>query len=399
MPKYQTASFYSLFLLIFLVACSDKEENFQVIKPNKGTVMQSSLSEQDFSNLGNRFVDWVEEHQEEDNIPGVAIALVSSQGEERVLTQGFGHRDLENQLPVTPETLFHIGSTHKSMTALLIATLVDEEILDWDTPAIEIDPEFELADADATENVTLQHLLSMRSGIPGQAEDEFDIDNSKAEDIFNYLAEVELLGEPGAVFSYSNLSIALGGYLAVLAVDEEEEDLYQAYGELLQERVLEPIGMNNSTLLASEANRNPHYSRSYIVEAGELVEAETEDFDGDPLAPSGSLKASIKDMASYISTQLNKGIAPNGSRVVSEENLLQTQIPKWGNYAMGWQTDIYQGIKLISHEGSYDNFLSIIGIIPEYNLGFVVLTNSEEAAFDLFEDTPGKLIALIREFN
>ncbi|NEQ69126.1 MAG: beta-lactamase family protein, partial [Symploca sp. SIO2D2] len=105
MPKYQTASFYSFFLLIFLVACSDKEENFQVIKQSQGIVMQSSLSEQDFSNLGNRFVDWVEECQEEDNIPGVAIALVSSQGKERVLTQGFGYRDLENQLPVTPETL------------------------------------------------------------------------------------------------------------------------------------------------------------------------------------------------------------------------------------------------------------------------------------------------------
>ncbi|NER96554.1 MAG: hypothetical protein F6J86_22375 [Symploca sp. SIO1B1] len=63
MPKYKTASFYSLFLLIFLVACSDKEEKFQVIKQNEGTVMQSSLSEHDFSNLGNRFVDWVEERQ------------------------------------------------------------------------------------------------------------------------------------------------------------------------------------------------------------------------------------------------------------------------------------------------------------------------------------------------
>ena len=179
MPKYQTANFYGLFLLIFLVACSGKEENFQVIKQNEGTTMQSSLSEQDFSNLGNRFVNWVEERQEEDNIPGVAIALVSSQGEEIVLTQGFGHRDLENQLPVTPETLFHIGSTHKSMTAFLIATLVDEGIVDWDTSAIEIYPKFELAEANATENVTLRHLLSMRSGIPDQAEDEFDIDNSR----------------------------------------------------------------------------------------------------------------------------------------------------------------------------------------------------------------------------
>ncbi len=359
--------------------------------------MKSTLSEEGLANLSEDFANWVEERQDKDEIPGVAIALISSQKEEAVVIEVFGNRDLKKQLPVTLDTLFHIGSTHKSMTALLIATLVDEGIVNWDAPVIEIDPEFELADADTTETVTLRHLLSMRSGIPDWAEDEFDLDNSDAEDIFAYLAEVELLGEPGEVFSYSNLAISLGGYLAVLAVDPEEEDLYKGYGELLQERILEPIGMEKSTIFASEAKRNPNYSRSYIVEDGELLEAETEDFDGDPLAPSGSLKASITDMASYISTQLNGGVAPNGTRVVSEENLRQTHRPKWGNYGMGWEVSKDEGIEMFAHEGSYDNFLSIIAIIPEYELGFVILTNSEENALDLIEQAPRKLIDLLVE--
>ncbi|MEA5467875.1 serine hydrolase domain-containing protein [Spirulina sp. 06S082] len=371
----------------FLAACSQNTvSNFSEI------AVSASLSDRDLSLLADRVSDWIEARQEEDNIPGVAVALV--QGNEIILQAGFGDRDIAKQRPVTPDTLFQIGSTHKSMTALLIATLVDDGILDWDTPAIAIDSDFELDDPDSTQTVTLQHLLSMRSGIPDDAEDEFDLDNSEAEDVFEYLAEVELLGEPGDVFGYSDLAVSLAGYLAVLAVDEDEEGLYEGYARLLQERVLDPIGMKDSTILTSEAIANPNYSRSYILEDGELLEAETEDFDGDPLAPSGSLKASITDMARYISTQVNRGIAPNGDRVVSEENLLKTWQPKWGSYAMGWEIDEYQGIEVIAHEGSYDNFVSIIGIIPEYNIGFVVLTNCEDTASSLIEETPQKLIEL-----
>lgn len=392
---------YSGLLLIFLSylsACySDQEANLQAKGNNEEITMKSPLSEESFADLSEDFVDWVKERQDKDEIPGVAIALISSQREEVVVIEVFGKRDLKKQLPVTPDTLFHIGSTQKSMTALLIATLVDEGIVDWDTTVINIDPEFELGHADTTETVTLRHLLSMRSGIPDWAEDEFDLDNSEAEDIFDYLAEVELLGAPGEAFSYSNLAVSLGGYLAVLAIDPEEEDLYEGYRELLQERILGLIGMESSTIYASEAKRNPNYSRSYIVEDGELFEAETEDFDGDPLAPAGSLKASITDMASYISTQLNGGISPNGTLVVSEENLQQTHQPKWGNYGMGWEVSRDKGIELLSHGGAYDNFTSIIAIIPEYELGFVILTNSEENALDLIEQAPRKLIDLLVE--
>ena len=218
---------YSGLLLIFLSylsACySDQEANLQAKGNNEEITMKSPLSEESFADLSEDFIDWVKERQDKDEIPGVAIALISSQREEVVVIEVFGKRDLKKQLPVTPDTLFHIGSTQKSMTALLIATLVDEGIVDWDTTVINIDPEFELGHADTTETVTLRHLLSMRSGIPDWAEDEFDLDNSEAEDIFDYLAEVELLEAPGEAFSYSNLAVSLGGYLAVLAIDPEQK--------------------------------------------------------------------------------------------------------------------------------------------------------------------------------
>jgi CubicO group peptidase (beta-lactamase class C family) len=78
------------------------------------------------------FVSFIEQKMESDCIPGVAAAIV--RGDELVFAQGFGMRDIENELPVTPETLFHIASTHKSLTAMMIGTLVDEGLFGWDRP-------------------------------------------------------------------------------------------------------------------------------------------------------------------------------------------------------------------------------------------------------------------------
>ncbi|MGD1850054.1 MAG: serine hydrolase domain-containing protein [Cyanophyceae cyanobacterium] len=358
---------------------------------------QTAMSKGDtIEAIADEFLEQVDAYRQEDQIPGVAIALV--QGNRTVLLEALGSRDLDRNLPVTPDTLFHIGSTHKSMTALLLATLVDDGIVDWDTPVVEIDPDFELRREESTETVTLRHLLSMRSGIPDTAEDGFDLEQSEAEDLFDYVAEVNLLGAPEDAFSYSNLSTSLAGYLAAIAMDEESgQSLYGSYGQLLQNRVLDPIGMSRSTILASTAQRDADHSRSYVFGSGEPQLAESEDRDGDPLAPSGSLKASITDMARYISTQVNGGVAPDGQSVVSTANLRETWQPRWGNYAMGWEVKEIQGISVVSHEGSYDNFLSIIGIIPSHDVGFVILTNSNEAATDLINDAPGLIVELLEQ--
>ncbi|NJN72160.1 MAG: beta-lactamase family protein [Limnothrix sp. RL_2_0] len=389
--------FYSLFACLTFTtffACTEPpaESNELIVQSGEATQLDSEIGA-----IAQEFLEWVEDYQETDEIPGVAVALVK--GDEIILLEGLGDRDVEQGLPVTPDTLFHIGSTHKSMTALLMATLVDDGIVDWDTPAIAIDPAFILETAASTKTVTLRHLLSMRSGIPDDAEDGFAIE-SEAEDLFDYVAEVELLGTPGEVFSYSNLSASLAGYLAVLAMESAGKpvagnSLYEKYGQLLGDRLLTPIGMTRSTILDSRARADSNHSRSYTYEGGELQESDPDDIDGDALAPSGSLKASITDMARYILTQVNNGVDPNGDRLVSEENLQETWQPRWGNYALGWEVNQIQGVQVISHEGSYDNYLSVIGIIPTYDVGFVILSNADDAAEALITDTPDKLVEML----
>ncbi len=329
------------------------------------------------------FSHFVEENREAYQIPGVAVAVV--QNGQIVFVEGFGLRNLENSAPVAPETLFHIGSTNKSVTAFLIATLVDDGLLSWDTPIIEVYPDFELSDADATEEVTIRHLLSMSSGIPDDAEDDFDLENAMAEDVFNVLANTPLLGKPGEKFSYSNLSSAAAGYVGVIAAGKAyNDDLYASYARLLQERVFNPIGMTTATLSVEEAHSNPNMSNSHeFDDDDEVVTAESYDFTGDPLAPAGSIKASVLDMANYMITQVNRGVAPNGTRVVSEANLTETWQPNIDEgggaaYAMGWGVELIEDVEVVSHEGSYDGFTSILALVPQENAGLVVLTNLDD---------------------
>ena len=371
---------------------SDMEESPEVDEAEPTPVSNMTEPAPDADTGGEAWIaaydQFVEDLISDQLIPGAAVAVIYQ--DEIIFAQGYGWRDVENQLPVTTETLFHIGSTNKSMTAMLVATLVDEGLFTWDTPVVEIYPDFALSGA--TETVTFHHLLSMSSGISADAEDDFDIDEGTAEDIFTYIETLDLLAPPGEAFSYSNISASLAGYLAVLAVEEDPESLYDSYAALLTEQVLRPIGMETAVVSVEEAKLNPNYGKSYWVESEEWVEAEPADFIGDPFAPSGIVKANVMEMALYMQTQLNQGVAPNGVQVVSAENMAVMWQPQLEGYALGWQVDTYKGVDVISHEGSFDSYLSVIGFVPELELGYVILTNSEDTGEALLVDAPPYLI-------
>ena len=390
MMKFKMLTLF--FLMIGISACgSDIPTDIEEIEEPIPFVSDVSSDSQ---SLPMAFEEYLQGKMEEDHIPGMAVALVDKDG--IIYAQGFGLRNVERNLPVTQDTLFHIGSTQKSMTAMLIATLVDDGYFEWDTPVIKIMPDFELSAPEATQQVTFRHLLSMRAGISEDAEDEIDPDGS-FEDLLDATAESEILDLPGKVFEYSNLSASLAGYLGALAVDEDTEDLHAAYAKLLKERILTPIGMSTATIYLSEAQNSENFAYSYALSSdNEPVLTETYDVEGDILAPSGSLKASATEMGLYIQTQLNRGLAPNGMRVVSEQNLTETWKPYLEDYAMGWESKTHQGITLIVHEGAYDDFMSVIGFMPDENLGFVILINSEETGA-ITEEAPLILAELLSE--
>ena len=97
-------------------------------------------------------------------VPGLAIAIVKNG--EVILAEGFGLRDVEKKLPVTPKTLFAIGSCTKAFTTFVMGTLVDEGKLDWDKPVRTYIPELRMHDRVASELITPRDLVTHRSGLP-----------------------------------------------------------------------------------------------------------------------------------------------------------------------------------------------------------------------------------------
>jgi CubicO group peptidase (beta-lactamase class C family) len=342
------------------------------------------------------FQDYLTARMDAEHIPGLAYALILPGSE--IFAEGLGLRDMENKLPVTARTLFHIGSTQKSMNAMMIAAMVDLGYFDWDTHVADIFPNFELSSANYTGQVTMVHLLSMTSGIPDYAEDDLELDGASQADVLDAVAGTDLLFSPGGVFSYSNLSATVAGYAAGYAWTGKDVDLVGGYAEALIELVLEPIGMESASFSVSEARNSEDFSYAYVMPDGRNAErAESYDLDRDPLGPSGTLKISVLDMAKYVATQLNEGVAPNGNRVVSAENLRMTWEVQLEGYALGWDRVSYGNTAVIFHTGAFDNFVSVIGFLPDLDIGLVLLVNSEDAGYALSEDAIYDLVDFVSD--
>ena len=111
--------------------------------------------------------------------------------------------------------------------------------------------------------------------------------------------------------------------------------------------------------------------------------ADQADQDDDALAPSGSLKAGAREMGLYMQMLVNRGVTPDGTRIVSEKSLAEMWTPLLESYGLGWEMAKVDGQRLVSHTGAFDGFVSVIGLLPEEGVGFVLLVNDEEGGGDL----------------
>lgn len=340
-------------------------------------VMPSELTEEQFAELES----YIETSMETFHVPGAAIAIV--QNGEVVYTGGFGVRDLESEEAVDADTLFMIGSTTKSMTTLALAVLVDEGVISWDTPVVDILPEFALSNMDIIESIRVRDLVNNTSGVPRYDLPLF-IRALTPEDVFTALATIPMTAQPGEQFGYSNQMVAAGGYIAALAAGATYgEDVFETYVDLIQTRVFDPLGMNDSTFDfdAALADENHAMPTAYDLVTEEMVSIpiDVERF-ALSVAPAGAVWSNVNDMAKYMQMQLSHGVAADGTRIVSEENLMQTQtgtILVGGNtyYAMGWMIEAYKGQSLIQHGGNTSGFTSDFAFLPDANLGVLVLSN------------------------
>lgn len=320
------------------------------------------------------------------NVPGAAVAVV--QGGKISYAEGFGQRNVQTGEPVTTETVFRVGSTTKSMTAMLVATQVDEGLFGWDTPVVDLVPSFSLPNEALTQRVRVHDLMGMGTGL----EDGLSYlywQQPSAQILFDTLVDSPVIGELGKVFYYNNQMYATAGYLAPLVTGVPYGQLPEAYAALMQERIFGPIGMK-----AAITEDPSVVSDNYAVGHETTVLSGPESLSTMPnqllsaVAPAGSTATDVVSMARYLITQLNEGAAPDGTRVVSAENLARTWVPQtplpapasagvdFEGYAMGWVALNYNGVEIRNHSGGTGGFRTDMLFVPEADLGVVVVTNS-----------------------
>jgi CubicO group peptidase (beta-lactamase class C family) len=330
----------------------------------------------------------------ERGVPGAAVAVV--QGGEVAFLQGFGVRQLGRPEPVTADTLLRIGSVTKSFSSMLAATLVDAGRLGWETPLVDLLPDFAVADPALTPRLTVADAFSAASGLPRRDwEFIFNAHALTPERVVAEMARLPLTAPYGEKYQYSNQMVAAGGWAAAVADAGSPNDLGQAYAIALRARVLNPIGMARSTLALAEAVAGDDYAAPHAADIGGAPRALPllEDDWVVAAAPSGALWSSAREMARYVQTELARGLGPGGGRVVSAANLERTWAPGVAfpppaagtppelatlaqHYGLGWVVGAYGGQRLVWHAGATLGFHSRVSFLPEADLGVVVLTNA-----------------------
>lgn len=320
------------------------------------------------------------------NVPGSAVALVENG--EIVYAKAFGVRNVETGAPFTTRTAYRVASNTKSMTSMMIATLVDEGVLDWDTLAIEIYPEFKLPTDELTHSTSVRELLGMGTGIGSNILTPH-WDEYSAIELLSALATEPVLSEKGQFF-YNNEVYASAAYVATIAAGNASANLLDAYKSLMQARVFNPIGMDSTVIADDPASVSNNYATSYSfsVAGGPRALEEVPVGAIGPAAPVGGVITNVTDMARYLITQLNEGVTPDGVRVVSAEALTETWHPQtmvtgidpWltppAGYGMGWIEEHYGDVRILRHGGGIDGFASEMALLPETKIGIVILSNS-----------------------
>ncbi len=314
-------------------------------------------------------------------VPGAAVAIV--QGGKVVYERSFGVRELGAQTPapITPQTLFLVASITKPMTTMMEATLVDAGVFAWDTPVTRLLPSFALGDADVTRKVALWHMSCACTGMPRQdLEDLFEYGDVTPEARIASMKSMKPTTGFGETFQYSNLMVAAGGFAAAHAF-APGRSLGDAYAAAMRAKIFTPIGMTSTTLdFAAVARADHAMPHALAIDGTPRSMPLAIERDVVPIAPAGGVWTNVRDMERYVMTELAGGVAPGGTRVVSEANLGERRKPRvrvdeHDQYGLGLDVGTFHGLPTIGHDGGAFGYGTTMFMLPEQGVGIIVFTN------------------------
>jgi CubicO group peptidase (beta-lactamase class C family) len=321
------------------------------------------------------FDEFVAEVMKEAKVPGLAVAVVHDG--QVILSKGYGQRNVAEQLPVTSQTLFAIGSITKSFTAAGLGMLVDEGQLDWDQPVRKWLADFQVKDPIASEHMTPRDLVTHRSGLPRHDLIWYGSPFSRRE-LYGRLRYLEPSKEFRSTFQYNNLMFMTAGVLI-------EQVSGTTWENFLRQRILEPLSMTRSNFSVADSQKADDYALPYDASGDEVKLVPFRNIDA--MGPAGSINSSVDEMIRYVQFHLAKGKVGDAQRlsVASAEAMQTPQMVTAGSppfeelghssYGLGLMISTYRGHKMVEHGGGIDGFISKLSFMPTKKIGVIVLTN------------------------
>ncbi|WP_344203231.1 serine hydrolase domain-containing protein [Aeromicrobium alkaliterrae] len=326
-----------------------------------GAAMAGSARSTNDATSADRLDAFVRDQMQRADVPGAAYAVVGPEGvrlEGTFGTDGAGD-------PVTAATPFLWGSVAKPVAATLVVLLADDGLLDLDDLVVEHLPEFRAADPAVSDRITVRHLLEQTSGIPDLLTLTDRYDDHRPSDVVAELSDVDLVGDPGKNHVYSSVN-----YLVLAAVVEEVTS--RPFADVLDERLLEPVGASSAVTGVVDEGRLPPGHR-YV--AGRAVPFTTQI---DPAGTAyGYLGGDLHDLAAFAQASL-----PGGPLLTDDERTRLTDpAVETGDdsaYGLGWRTWEVPGTgdPMVWHSGAVPGYQASIVLLPDRDEAVVVVQNA-----------------------
>lgn len=314
------------------------------------------------------------------NTPGFAIAIV--QKDQIVYAKGFGFKDVENQVPVTENTLFAIGSSSKAFTSAVLGVLRKEEKIDFDARPGKYIPELRFYEPWMNEQIIVKDLMAHRTGLPRHDFSWFMFPSESKSELIKRIEFQEPFTGLRQQWYYNNWMFFLQGEIGARLTGKSWE-------QNVKELFFDKLGMTRSNFRIPEMKKDADKSFGYSVE----LDGKTKRMDYYNIAamgPAGAINSSVSEMSNWLITWINGGKF-KGEQIIPEDYVKEAMSAQmvvgagtpskehpdvqFSNYGYGWFLASYRGHYRVEHGGNIDGFSANAAFYPTDSLGIVVLTN------------------------
>lgn len=310
------------------------------------------------------------------SVPGLAVGVVYK--DKLVYARGFGVREVGKSEPVDADTVFQLASVSKPIASTVVAELVGEGKINWDSKISELDPQFKMFDPWVTSQITIRDFFAHRSGLPDHAGDLLeDVGGDRAQ-VLHSLRYQKPDSSFRSHYEYTNFGITEGAVAAA-----------KAYGltweEASEQKLFRPLGMNSSSARYSDFIARPNKALGHVKENNQWVHRDQRQPDAQ--SPAGGVSSSVTDMAKWMRLQIDSGKF-EGKQVVNENALAETHHPTMltqfnpfngtpGFYGLGFNVSYDEHGRLrLNHSGAFGmGAATCVTIMPGEQLGVIALTN------------------------